>query len=280
MLLAVGSASLLDVSIPGALTLWIGTALLSFELWYALEPFILQHLGGFRAASHAERALLEAAISNAQLEPLIGIQPELAIARGVRCLVISRDLLELLEERALSGLLYQAAAPVHVADLAGALMVWLGNLPVLAAWWAARGVVCLGRLLGVLVGESLVLPLVLWPGGFVRWSGWLFGSAMLGLLGSMLLSSGLVAAGVGLMLAWAVVPGIQALLGWESRRVERAADQATVDAGRGAELLEALEYLVLAEPRPRASGLMGVLCRPGAELNLRAERIRRALTSA
>jgi hypothetical protein len=187
-------------------------------------------------------------------------------------------MLELLDERALSGLLNQAAAPIHVADLGGVLLVWLGNVPVVAAWCVSQCIGQLGRLLGVIVGESLVLPLVVWPGGFVRWSGRVFGSAMVGLLGSMLLSSGLAAAGLGLMVAWAVVPGIQALLAWESRRIERVADQAAVDAGCGAELLEGLEFLALAEPRPRPAGLLGVLCRPGAPLSIRADRIRRALS--
>ena len=277
-LLLVVFASLLDVAVPVALTLWLATAGVSFELWYAMEPFVLRRVGNSRAPSHTECELLQSALASERLEAIIVQQPDLALARGLRCLLVSRDLLDMLDERSLSGLLRQTVAPIHAADLAGVAFAWLGILPLLAAWCVTRMLGQLGQLLGVVVGASLVLPLVLWPGGgFVRWSGRVFGSAMVVLLGSTLISAGLAGAGLALVLAWPVVRGFQALLGWESRRSERLADEATIDAGLGAELLEALEFLTLAEPRCSPSGVRSILFKEGAQLTDRADRIRRTL---
>jgi len=276
-LLLAGFASLLGVLVPLALGVWAAAALIVYEAWYALEPSVLRRVGGYRDPTHDESALLENVLATSQLQPLIAVQPGLAIARGLRCLVVSRDALELFEERSLSGLLVQAVAPVHRADLAGVLLTWLANLPVVGAWYLSRGCGVLGRLLGVVVGESLVLPLVVWRDAFLRWSSRVFGSIIVGLLGAMLLSDGFAAAGLGLLTAWLLVPGIHALLAWESRRVERVADQATIAAGFGAPLLEALELLNVIEPRPGPSRVLGLLCRPGAALTTRTDHIRTLL---
>ena len=88
-----------------------------------------------------------------------------------------------------------------------------------------------------------------------------------------------IATGLGLLLALARwVPGLQALLAWESRRTEHLADQATVAAGLGWQLLEALETLAFAESVPLPDGLLGVLCRRGSPLTARADRVWRALS--
>ena len=165
----------------------------------------------------------------------------------------------------------------HGLSVTGRGVSTRGSLPILGAWCLTRVLGQFGRLLAVVVGTSLVVPLVLWHDGFVRWCGRLFGSIFVGLLGSMLLSSGFAAAGLGIMIAWLVVPGVQAIVAWESRRAEIAADRVAVAAGFGQQLLEALELLALAEPRPAPGGLLSLLCRPGASLVDRAERIRRAL---
>jgi hypothetical protein len=103
---------------------------------------------------------------------------------------------------------------------------------------------------------------------------------VVGLVGAMLLSSGLAAPGLGLLLAWALVPAIHGLLAWESRRAERLADQATVEAGLGWQLLEALETLALAESVPPPDGLLGLLCRRANSFNDRADCVWRALAKA
>jgi hypothetical protein len=196
----------------------------------------------------------------------------------LRSLIVSRALLDLLEDRAVQGLLTQAVAEVRSASLAGVLVVWLGNVPLLSAWLLGRWLAQLGRLLAIAVGSSLVVPMLLWPVGFIRWSGRLFGAAIVALFGAALLSSGLAAPGLGLLLAWALVPGVQALLAWESRRAEQFADQATIDAGLGWQLLEALETLAFAESLPPPNGLLGLLCRRGCPLPARADRVWRALS--
>jgi hypothetical protein len=194
--------------------------------------------------------------------------------------VVSTGLIDLLEDRALIGFLSQASLPVWTGAVAGELVVWLGNLPLVCAWFVGRGIAQVGRPLAVVVGASLVLPLALWPVGFTRWAGRLFGSAIVALLGIALVSSGFAAAGLGLLLGWAVAPGLQAVLAWEWRRTEASADHATIDAGLGWHLLEALETLIWAESAPGPGGLLGALCRSGAPLTDRADRLWRALSQA
>jgi hypothetical protein len=176
------------------------------------------------------------------------------------------------------GILTQAASPVYAAGLAGEIVVWLGNLPLLVMSYVSRLFVQLGRLLSLLVGASLVLPLLLCPQGYTRWVGRLFGAVIVGLLGSVFLSGGFAALGLGLLLSWAVVPGLRALVRWESRRAEWVADQATIEAGIGGELCEALELLATAESSPQPAGLAGWLVRPGARVSERADRLSRKLS--
>src|SRR5205823_5262416 len=135
----------------------------------ALEPFALRRLGRYRTPTHAEHERLDPALGRSQLCVLIAEAADLDVARGLRCVVISRDLMELFEDRALSGLLAQTAASIHRAALAGTVLVWLGSLPILGAWCLTRVLGQFGRLLAVVVGTSLVVPLVLWHDGFVRW---------------------------------------------------------------------------------------------------------------
>jgi len=273
------SASLASASAPLALLLWALAAVLSLATWRALEPFVLRRLG-CRPPGHLERERLDPALGANRVEVLVLDAAQPWLGRGLRTLVISRALLDLLEDRALAGLLAQATIQVRAASLPGELLVWLGNLPLLCAWRLGRGLMQIGRFLSLVVGSSLVLPLVLWPDGFIRWAGRLFGASIVALLGSALLSSGLSAAGLGLLLAWLVVPGLQALLNWEARQAETAADDATCDAGQGWELLEALETLVWAESVPPPTAPLGWLCRSATPLTARADRIWRKLAQS
>ena len=276
--LVIVSASLLGLSAALSLAVWAALSLLTVELWSALEPFVVERIGHLRPPTYEESQRLEAALSKSQLKPFVAETSDLIATRGLRCILVGRDYFDLLDDRPLSGLLTEAAAGVHAANLVGYLVVWLGALPLLAVWQLSVWICRLGRLLAVVVGASLVVPLILWPSGFVLWSGRLFGSVAVGLLGAMLLSSGLAAVGLGLLIAWAVVPALAALLAWESRRAERAADTATLDAGFGPQLLEALEFLMVAEPRPHLTGLAGLLCRPGGRPVERTAWLRRTLS--
>ena len=277
-LLLAAFASLIGAAVPLTLVAWFAASIAALELWHAAEPTILWRLGCC-APTHAECERIEASLGCLHLEVLVLDSPRLWLGRGVRCLVITRAALEVLEDRALVGVLYQAAAPARCAAVAGQVVVWIGSLPILSASAASTGLALLGRLLALVVGNALVIPLLLWPEGFIRWAGRAFGTLIVGLVGSVLLSSGLAAAGAALLLAWAIVPGLRALLAWEARRTERAADQATIAAGLGWELLEGLETFALAEPLSAPSGLLGVLAPAGAPLAVRAERIRRALSA-
>ena len=120
-------------------------------------------------------------------------------------------------------------------------VVWLGNAPLLAAWCVTRCLGRIGQLLALAIGSALVLPILFWPNGFVRWFGRVLGVVLVGLIGSVLLSRGAAAAGLGLLVGWALVLSLQALLAWESQRTEAESDLATVRASLGWHLLDGLE---------------------------------------
>jgi hypothetical protein len=278
MLLALASANVIGVSVATALAVWLILALIGFEVWYALEPTALQRLASSREPTAAERQRLESALGRSQLCLLVAETPDLVAVRGLRCVVVSRDLLDVFEDRALAGLLNQVVAPVRAANLAGFLLVWLGNLPLLLAWYAIGLLGQLGRLLAVLVGSSLLLPLLLFRDAFLYWTGRLFTVMLVGLIGWVLLVSGSHAAlGFAILLAWAIVPTVRAILAWESRRAEWSADASAIADGFGLQLLEAVDFLALAEPLPAADSLLRLLCLPRPSSVKRAERIRRAL---
>jgi hypothetical protein len=277
VILTIVTSSLLGVPIPLALAAWAVTGLVCLELWYVVEPLALRRLGDCRLPAAPEQQRIEAAIGRLHLHVLIADRSDFAAVRGLRCLVVGRDLLDVLEDRALGGYLLQTIQPVQAANLAGFILVWIGNLPVLAAWWATRLVGQSGRLLALAVGTSLVLPLVVCREGFLRWVGLAFTALLVGLAGVVLVSYGFAAAGLGLLLAWLLVPLIGAVLDSESRRAERSADHATVEAGFGPRLLEAVDFLVLAEVRRPTTGLLTLLCLPGEATVERSRRLRRQL---
>jgi hypothetical protein len=134
-----------------------------------------------------------------------------------------------------------------------------------------------GRLLAVVVGIGLVLPLVFCRDLFLCWTGRLFSLMLVGIIGSVLISEGHAAIGLGVLLAWLIVPSLRAILAWESRRAEALADSATIAAGFGLQLLEGVDFLALAEPLTIADTLLRILCLPRSTAAQRAERIRRAL---
>lgn len=274
------TASLTGMSLAVAMTAWGAASALSFELWYALEPTILKRVARYREPTYAERQRLDSAVGRSQLRLFVVDTTDVVAARGLRCLVVSRDLLDVFEDRALAGLLTQTARSIQSANLAGFALVWLGNLPLLAAWWTTRLVAQLGRLLAVVVGTSLVLPLILCRHAFLRWAGRFFTSILVALIGLVLISGGHAAAGLGLLLAWLIVPLVQAILAAESRRAEAAADSETIAAGFGPQLLEALDFLAMAEPLPVADRLLKVLRLPGSTSVERATCIRRSLAGA
>jgi hypothetical protein len=93
----------------------------------------------------------------------------------------------------------------------------------------------------------------------------------------MLLVNGFPAIGFLVMIAWLVIPCLDAILAWESRGTERVADCATIQAGYGLQLLEAIDVLGLVDATATASGALGVLRRPGAPIVERSRWMRRML---
>jgi hypothetical protein len=273
--LVISCAWAVGVSVLLALTLWMTASLVTMHLWYALErPLLLRR--GCHRPDRLERERLRAIAIPPTVDVLVTDAAEPWLWRGLRSVVVSQGLLDLLEDRALIGLLTQATMARWSVTLAGQLLAWLGVLPFACACLLSDWLAQLGRLLALLVGWSLVIPLLLWPDGFVRWVGQLLGSMIVGLVGLMLIGSGFAAAGLALVLSWVIVGGMRTLLGWEWRRTEATLDQATVEAGLGGQLLEALELLDLTEPSG-PTGLMGLPARSGASLSVRIERVWQAL---
>lgn len=279
-LLVLAASSLVGAPVVLAFVIWLAGGFTALELWHVLESVALRRRG-FRPATCGESERFGASLGCGHLQVLVLDEPQLWWGRGLRHLVVTRAVLDVLEDRALSGILFQTAAHGYSAAVAGQIVAWVGALPITSAWYAGRGLLLLGRWLASIVGHALVLPMVFWPIGFVRWAGFIFGAGLVAIVGSTLVSSGLAASGAALLLAWAIVPALRALLAWETRRAERSSDHATIAAGLGCELLEALETLSVAEPLPPPpAGLLGVLCPIGERLTQRADRIRAALPSA
>jgi hypothetical protein len=273
--LGVVYASFLGVPVPLALLVWAACALLGIELWLILERIVLERLG-CRTPVRAEQHRLESVMRQFRVDVRVAADPAPWIGSTLRSLVISQGALDLLEDRGLLGLLGQAATQRQAMGLVGEWIVWLGNAPLLLAYTVDRGLGLLGRLLAVVLGCALVVPMLLWPRGFVRGVGRALGAVLVGVVGAVLISGGLAAAGLGLVLAWAVVPGVRALLAWEARRIEADADCAMVRDGLGRQLLEGLQMLAcIGTARPK--GALGLIVRPGASFMSRIDRVERAL---
>ena len=277
LLLLALTANLFRVSVPLALAGWVGSTLLSFELWYASEPLVLRWLCRCRVPTNSEQQRVDAALGRLPLTVLVAETGDLTAARGLRSVVIGRDLMDLFEDRALDGYLNQVALPSNAANLAGFGIVWLGNVPLIGASLVTRLIGQFGRLLAVILGSSLVVPLVLWRDAFLRWAGRLFGSIGVGLITAILLDNGYPAIGFLLMVAWLAVPCLSAVLAWESRRSERAADLTAIESGYGPQLLEATDLLALANPEATVGGVFGVLRRPSTAVVERSRWLRRTL---
>ena len=276
-LLVIVTAALVGLPVPFVLLGWAGASLVGLELWHALEPVALRRLK-CREPDHNEGERLAAIAVSRYQHVLVQDNPQPVVIRGLRSVVLSTGLLDLFDDRALEGILAQSIVRVHSASLVGGLIVWLANLPLLAAWRVNRVLINLGRLLTIVVGNALILPLVFWPVGYVTWGGRFFGALFIALLGTALISNGAQAAGLLVLIATLVIPGLRSIVDWESRRAERAADEATVADGFGWELLTALETLCWAQSVPRPEGLLGLLVRARNPFTERANRIWRLLS--
>jgi len=266
-------SSLLDIAVPAAVPAWACGSLLGLGLWYALEPKGMGWLGA-RRPSRIEHERLASAVSACGGVPLLVVdQPSVWVQPSLRHILVSRGALDLFEDRELIGLITQAAARQRLAGLVGEPSVWLGNLFLLGNWVLGGWLIGIGELLARVLAWSLVLPALLWPDRFRIIVGRLLGWMLIGLLGTTLISVGWPAVGLALLTGQLLVPGLRALLAWETRRAEAIADRSTAEAGQGWYLLEALEALAWADELLPPSELFALLRRPGAALPDRIERL-------
>ena len=92
---------------------------------------------------------------------------------------------------AAAGIVAQAATAQRTPGLVREGLVWLGSAPWLPFFLASRCLGQLGRLLAIVIGSALWLPMLICPGGFVRWMGRLMGAVLVALIGAILVSNGL-----------------------------------------------------------------------------------------
>lgn len=270
--------SLSGVPVVLVVLTWLASGILALETWLAIEGLVLSWHGA-RLPDRLERERLTPLLAAGKRLLVLDL-PAPFVLPVLRYAVVSRGALDLLEDRALLGLLTQATDRLWFATFAGELLVWVAMLPLLAGWFASLWLSLLTRALAVLVGWGLILPMVLCPSAFVRWVGRLFGAGLVGLIGVLLLADGLPAAALVFWLAWLAVPAMKRLLEWEWRRAEAAADGSTLAGGFGWQLHEALETLAVMDEVPGLPGLLGLLfhgSRRSAAVAERAERVWQAL---
>jgi len=236
---------------------WLFGSLVLVSVWWLLERPILK-LWGYRAPTVEEAARLQPGLDAIQAVLAIPTRPHLvidecatvAVSAGLRTLIVSRGALEVLEDPQLAGLLAHEFGHLEACEAPADALVWLASTPVVLAWWAAEmlskaaGVVAFG------VAAALVLPLFLWPAWFTRIVRVGLSIVMITIASLLLMATGLetgerglVAWGLGVMAAPALVPLTKLVLAWEHRSGERRADLRAVEAELGRQLLEALRIV-------------------------------------
>jgi len=269
-------AALWGMPVPAALLVWGVTALLMIEGCIVIEPAILEH-HGCRVPTPGERVRLDTA--TARLGIAIRIVDESApwIGSGLRTIIVSRGMLDLLDDQSLLSVLTQATKQQRDGGTLREIVVWLGNAPLLAMWTVTGLLEVIGRLIALAMASVLVVPLLVGPAGFMRWVGKFFGWLIILFLGASLISGGAAGSGLMLWLARLLVPGVRALLAWEARRAEADADRAT-----GCEqpaISNALEQLNFAE-RVRPRFPLGLVVHHGATCAQRLHRLSRTTPTA
>lgn len=277
--LVVVFSSLLGLAAPLAVLSWLALALVGIELWYVLEPLALRHLGA-RALDRVESERLQTMAAYCGCELLIVDHDEAWLVVGLRVVVMSRGLLEVVDDNAINGLIAQASIRLGGYGSALGPAIWLGATPFLVGWLAARALVRIAEVLASVIGASLILPALLFPRAFRRVGGLILGTTFVWLIGATLISDGARAIGLALLVGWAVVAGLRALNAWEARRDEALADRLTAERGLGEYLRSALELLACCDGVAEPHGVFRLLAQPGAPLQKRVARLHRLLGQA
>ena len=269
LLLVCLQASLFGLPVWQAVLGWVCLWLLALLGWYLGENWLLA-LAGCRAATPPERDRLAAVHPASALRLRVDEDDATWVEAGLRTLLVSRGALEVLDDPELTGMLADAEARAQAAGAAGQLLAWIGTAPLSMLQSAGRLVGQFGRVVAMELGTLVVIPVVVWPDGFVRVAGAVFGAVFVLIASCILAAGGSIGLGAGLLLAWVALPGLRVIQEWEARRIEARADRAAAQAGFGRHLIAALELLVLLQPAPAPSSLVARLLgtRPPTEARI------------
>jgi hypothetical protein len=241
---------LAGVSPTFPLVIWLGNAIVGAAVWWTLEPS-LWRLFGARAPS--ARELQTTSLPNTTL--LVREDASVDVRLGLRSIVVTRGLLEVLDQHQLEALLAQASVRVRMGDALGPAMVWLAALPVLALWCVTWAIGHLSKLLAWYVALALVVPALLFPIWFRTWFGRLLAVFVTAVLGLWLIAAGLdsasealIACGFGLLTAQFVVPCLKALVTRDADRCQALAASVGAASGLGDALESAFAVLADLEP--------------------------------
>jgi Zn-dependent protease with chaperone function len=239
------------------LVAWLASAIVLSAAWWVLEPSLLRLSGARRPGDREQETLtLPNQLPNPSA-PILFVRddPTIDIRAGLRSIVVTRGLLEVLDQQQLGALVAHATAHIRAGDALGPVLVWLGALPMVALWCVTRGITHVSRLLAYLVGIALIVPALLFPVWFRTWFGGLLAAWITMIVGLWLVAVGLdgangtfTAVGAGLLVAWLVVPGLRALAARDARRREPVADHVAIEAGLDEALESALEVIAIVEP--------------------------------
>lgn len=275
VLLPVGSA-LVGLSPIAGMLIGILFALGILAVRSLIERLVL-HQAGCRTPNRLESERLS-------VHPVLAAAPVMVHDSGrpwlVHCpdrIVLSVALLDVLEDRALLGFLAQASYPGYRAAVIGEAIVWSCIWPLALGRVLTSMASVGGRVLAMPVGFALILPMIVWRDGFVLWAGRALAPVVLGWIILMLAAGGYPGLAGAALLAAVMYPLLQAILRWEWRQVEKAADRATIDQGLGSHLLDAIETLTWVKPVP-PRGILGLLFHTGTPARTRADRVRRYLS--
>ncbi|GAC1327442.1 MAG: hypothetical protein NVSMB2_26840 [Chloroflexota bacterium] len=275
VLLLLGSA-LVGLSPVSAVLVALVFSLAIGTLFSVAEPLVLRW-SGCRAPNRSEAERLSVHTGSAGVPVLVHDSADPFVIQCPGRIVLSVALLDALEDRALLGYLTQASYSGFRAALIGEAIVWSCIWPI-ALGRVLTGVASrFGCVLAMVVGYALVLPMLLCPDGFVRWAGRVFTPLVLAWLLLMLGAGGYPGLAGAALVSVLSYPVALAVLRWEWRRVEKAADRATIDRGLGAHLLEAIETLAWVHTAP-PRGVLGLLFHSGTPAATRADIVRRHLS--